>query len=273
MTAFRTRPSFSVDQDALGRIWFGTASGGANVYDGHRIRVFVNEPDPQTSVSQRHRTGPRPTLAARSMSETWGAGLNRLESAEGTFERLNPSSAPSHIQTLFEDSSGRIWVGSSGDGLMVFDGQSTFTEIPLRNGQRLARIWSLAEGHGGRIWVAADAGLYELDDQLRLEAIDLELGEQPRALATTEGRLWIGTNSGLPLPQSGHRSHPADLRRPAHRQRTAQRSPTVASSSAPWPGSMPSTPPPTTSSRRSATAACASFPTATFATSTSTVRA
>ena len=187
---------FSVDQDALGRIWFGSASGGANVFDGHGIRVFVNESDPETLS----HSGAGQILTDSSGTVwvgTWGGGLNRLLSADGRFERINPNSAPLHIQTMFEDDAGRIWVGTSGDGLMLFDPEAGFTPALNASGEPLQRTWSVAQGADGRLWVAADSGLFEMTDELELSAVEVDLEEQPRALATTEGRLWIGGDSTL----------------------------------------------------------------------------
>ncbi len=187
---------FSVDQDALGRVWFGTASGGVNVFDGHRVRVFVNEPDPESlshSGAGQVFTDSRGTVYVG----TWGGGLNRLVSADGRFERINPNSAPLMIQTMFEDDAGRIWIGTSGDGLMLFDQEDRFTPTLRRDGAALERVWSITQSSEGRLWVAADAGLFEITDELTLAPVETTLDEQPRALATTDGRLWIGGDSAL----------------------------------------------------------------------------
>lgn len=187
---------FSIDQDPLGRIWFGTASGGANVFDGHNVRSFVHDQSPD-SLSHSDAGQVFVHSDGTVYVGTWGAGLNRLVAQEGRFERINPESAPLRIQTVFEDASGRLWVGASGDGLQLFDGASSFTSVARADGSVLDRVWSIAQGPEGRMWVAADSGLFELGSDLVLEPVALAHEDQPRALATTEGRLWIGGDAGL----------------------------------------------------------------------------
>ena len=70
---------FSIDQDGLGRMWFGTASGGANVFDGHRLRAFVNEPRPD-SLSQlsRMRSGVT-SLTRKSRTDSWNSNWSSVK--------------------------------------------------------------------------------------------------------------------------------------------------------------------------------------------------
>ena len=188
---------YSIDQDSQGRIWFGTASGGVNVFDGHHIRAFIHEP---RIDSLSHSDAGQVFVDSKGtvFVGTWGGGLNRLISPEGRFERINPESSPLRIQTLFEDLEGRIWVGASGDGLMLFDGESSFVPVPRDNGQPLDRVWGLAQSPDQRLWVASSAGLFELDGAtLKLTLIDALGDDHPRALAATADHLWIGGNSGL----------------------------------------------------------------------------
>ncbi len=188
---------FSIDQDDQGRIWFGTASGGANVYDGHRLRTHVHDADAD-SLSSSAAGQVFVDSAGTVYIGTWGGGLNRLTSSEGRFERLNPDSPPLRIQTLFEDREGRLWVGDNGEGLVLFDGESSFRTARLPDGGLLERVWGLTQSADGRLWVAAGEGLYELDGETleltRTEALD---ADHPRALAATESHLWIGGNAGL----------------------------------------------------------------------------
>ncbi|MEM1246646.1 MAG: diguanylate cyclase [Acidobacteriota bacterium] len=187
---------FSIDQDELGRLWFGTASGGANVFDGHTVKALIHDESPD-SLSHSDAGQVFVHSDGTVYVGTWGAGLNRLVAPEGRFERINPQSAPLRIQTLFEDATGRLWVGASGDGLQLFDGASSFSPVLLAEGSALDRVWSLAQGPEGRLWVAADGGLYEVTRDLTVEPVELALSEEPRALATSEGRLWIGGETAL----------------------------------------------------------------------------
>ena len=188
---------FSVAQDSLGRIWFGTASGGANVYDGHGIRAFVQGDDPE---SLSHSGAGQVLVGADGTVwvGTWGGGLNRLVSPEGRFERINPASEPARIQTLFEDGSGRLWVGDGNSGLLRYDGGSVFTPVVRADGNPLQRIWAVAQSTDERLWVGSDAGLFVLrsaDGQL--ESVGEFGSDSPRTLLALRDTLWIGGNDGL----------------------------------------------------------------------------
>ncbi len=113
----------SIAQDKEGYIWFATASG-LNRFDGYEFKVFKNQIDNDSSLSN-----------------------NRLAK-------------------LFVDSKNRLWIGTEGGGLNLFNDQSdTFKEIPLKSGAPLF-IHAIAESMDSTLWIGTRNGtLYRLIPQ------------------------------------------------------------------------------------------------------------
>jgi len=133
----------------------------------------------------------------------------------------DPHSLPSPVAgVLFEDSRGRLWVGSrwGSQGMALYDrGRDRFQRLPLagspdggqgpaaRTGLADARVNALAEGPAGRLWVATAKGVDLVDHERQLfehypmaPAAD---GQAPRLatalLSGRHGTLWVGTTEGL----------------------------------------------------------------------------
>ena len=181
---------FSVAQGDDGRLWFGSASGGVNVYDGYEVTSFMRG---KSEESLSHSDAGEVFVDSRGdvYIGTWGGGLNRLI-GPGRFERLNPGTEPSRVQVIFEDSRGRLWIGSGVDGLFEFDRQSkSFRRL---NGDRVPeRIWSLAEDAQGVLWIAASNGLFSLSDN-GVQHVEYSWAPHPRALTIADQRLWVADN-------------------------------------------------------------------------------
>ncbi len=182
---------FSITQDASGQIWFGTAAGGANRFDGYRITAYLHEPVNEQSLSH---SAAGEVLAASDgtiLIGTWGGGMNRYSGLGDRFEHLNPGRAPRQIQIMFEDSRQRIWVGSADSGLYQLDHPQGLLRPVLRSdGQPFSRVWAVAEDGMGVIWVATDNGLFDLSGR----EIKPPTGwhGHPRALLFDNSTLWIG---------------------------------------------------------------------------------
>ena len=122
--------------------------------------------------------------------------------------------APFQVQTLCEDKSGRLWVGST-DGLMRFDGTASPSgESFVRRGdgpipgssQSPVDVSSLLEDRQGRLWVGtARQGLLLLDrdKNLFVQAWPPPAGRPKappkvfRLFEDAEGKVWVGGDNGL----------------------------------------------------------------------------
>ncbi len=144
-----------------------------------------------------------------------GDGIARYDGCNTTSFRHNNADSTTisgnSVLAFYEDSKGRLWY-SSFSGLDVSDFSKTrFYNIPFSDPSSIARplIRTITEDSLGHIWVATDSLVLKLEEQDRtfvhrtvhefLKEITIcdEL-QRPTALFTdTEGRIWIGTETGL----------------------------------------------------------------------------
>ncbi|MDJ0656540.1 MAG: diguanylate cyclase [Xanthomonadales bacterium] len=188
---------FSIAQDRKGLMWFGTASGGANRFDGYRVKAYLHEPGNPASLSS---SAAGEVLAASDGSllvGTWGGGVNRYVEVEDRFERLTGDSGPARVQVMFEDSQGRIWIGSASSGLYVMDSpRSPARPVALAPVAGNSRIWSLAENRSdGTVWVATSDGLVDLNGRSIAPAEGWH--GHPRALLHDGTTLWVGDSHAV----------------------------------------------------------------------------
>ena len=69
----------------------------------------------------------------------------------------NPS-----IHALFEDATGRLWIGSGRGGLCVFDG-TVFTAFQSADGVPFTNVQFIVEDREGGIWVGGSKGLWRIE--------------------------------------------------------------------------------------------------------------
>jgi diguanylate cyclase (GGDEF)-like protein len=112
------------------------------------------------------------------------------------------------IHALHTDPRGRLWIGTSASGLVLYDRmQDRFTPIPVDaeiDGR--THIEVIADDGTGGLWLATEDGLRHLDPQsgalraLRHDAQDpasLPDNKIGAVLCDRAGRLWVGTGRGL----------------------------------------------------------------------------
>jgi PAS domain S-box-containing protein len=115
---------------------------------------------------------------------------------------------------LFEDSRGRLWVGSrwASEGMALYDRDlDRFVRLPRRSGGRGLsdpRVNAIIDAPGGGLWVGTPKGVDLVDyDGGTFENFGLDpavAGREPPRLATAllddhKGSLWVGTTEGLYL--------------------------------------------------------------------------
>lgn len=110
------------------------------------------------------------------------------------------------VQTLFEDSRGTLWIGTTDSGLTRWqDGQ--FTTFTLRDGLPSDSVTALSEDSEGRLWVGTQAGLAVWQDgRLATPGATEQFKGKPITVLckNRQGVLWLGaTGAGLFRLQEG----------------------------------------------------------------------
>ena len=146
-----------------------------------------------------------PTDEANTVLQTkdgylWVGGYGGLLRFDGTnfrnFSTEGAIATPS-IRTLFQDSAGRLWVGSSDAGAFLYDDESKrFTAVPRTDKYGFLSIRDFVEGLDGTIYVASTSGVCEIQDGVMVPIEDPQvLGETVYSLGVDRyGRLWCALN-------------------------------------------------------------------------------
>ncbi|MCR5486127.1 MAG: response regulator [Lachnospiraceae bacterium] len=129
----------------------------------------------------------------------WIGGYSGVIRYDGSsFERMDASGGLTSGRVIFEDSRGRIWVGTNDNGVVLLDG-NTSVHYTYRKGLPSSSIRSFAEDNTGRIYIGTTSGIsYVQNDgglhQLMDERLENETVTQ--LSAAPDGRIYGCTYGG-----------------------------------------------------------------------------
>ncbi len=175
-------------EDRSGVIWVGTGNG-LNRFDD-TTETFTHYSSQTTDAASISNNEIVTIMEEREPYSSGGAvlwvgtkkGLNRFTVANGKFERFmndtaNPASiSADHISAMLRDAKGRLWIGTTGGGLNLFDDRTrTFKRIRVsissqssgneKNNFSTDIIQGMYEDSQHRLWLLAQSeGLFRLND-------------------------------------------------------------------------------------------------------------
>ncbi|MBZ0112129.1 MAG: hypothetical protein K8J08_06705 [Thermoanaerobaculia bacterium] len=162
---------FGIHSGPQGLIWMATA-GGLDRFDGYEIEQMGRRAILGGGRAVSSASFILTDAQGRFWVATWGDGLllhdpKRGEVISFRHDDQDPESlADDRVQTIFEDHSGRILIGTY-DGLQWFDeGRFKGPAVGGPDGLSHGRIWSLGEDREGRLWVGTGAGVDVVDPTL-----------------------------------------------------------------------------------------------------------
>ena len=190
---------FSILQDSLGFMWFGTFSG-LNRYDGREIRTYRPEPLDRTSLSGSIVFAVLEDSQRRLWIGTEG-GLNRYDYDSDSFHTFqpnpnDPTAMPSDdIFSLAEAADGSIWIGTADAGIAILDTDAMrFRRMTAGSTDGLESdvIRSLRRDRRGRMWIGTTNGL-SLYNGTEVTAHYLEGHTVRDVFEDSRGEIWVGT--------------------------------------------------------------------------------
>lgn len=187
-----------------GRLWAGTA-GGATVYTpGAGWR-----PLPEATAGLRDElvlsVAVEPHPAGEVVWFGGVGGVSRLDTASGTWTRHDAAAGFDNagVADLLLDSRGRLWAGTLGNGLALWEGEGWRWFNPANSDLPSSEVNALIEARPGEIWVATAIPLNVGGSMSSFNGEEWRAylprnsgfsGEEPVTLAVdATGRLWIGT--------------------------------------------------------------------------------
>jgi diguanylate cyclase (GGDEF)-like protein len=200
----------SIAEDRDGALWIATDDG-------------LDRLDAASGAIRHHRLTSnqlRAVLVDR-QGVLWVGGRGGLHrwrgEAEGFAAVAAEELAGQHVTRLFEDSRGRLWIGTAAHGLAVLDpaaGRLLKRWPPAAPGSAAAGdllshywVYGIAEGAGGEIWVATFGGGVDVIDAASLRLVDRlrhDAGQPATVgndrigavLADRSGLMWVASWGG-----------------------------------------------------------------------------
>lgn len=181
---------YSLMQRNPGELWIGTADAGISIFEAGRFRSIGRDKGlPSNQVRALVADGNRvwAGLGARA-----GGGIALVENERVT-RLFGPDLA---VRTLFLDSKKRLWIGSTSG---IFYIQNNVLQAWKKPDVNLQYAFAFHEDERGVLWVAADNGLYRIEND-QVTSIGLTRGMPNVPVLGVVGQkenLWICTNKGV----------------------------------------------------------------------------
>jgi ligand-binding sensor domain-containing protein len=178
-----------------GSVWMGTDGGGLNRLKDGRMATYTSRdglPDDIAFAMAPGRDGVSWLGMNTGLARRDGQGRIHTFATESGFKSAS-------VRTVLEDSRGRVWAGTSSDGLYRREGDRFVSVQPPEVTEPHVYLSSIIEGRDGSIWFGTDAGLWRLkDDAFTVYTSKSGLPGDYVAgmLEEPDGTLWVGTNPG-----------------------------------------------------------------------------
>ncbi len=207
--------SLHESEDAV--LWVGTSDGGMSRFNPNKTRLFNYLA--QKNIHEMMKQAGINIAKEDSRGDFWiGTSQGLLRKQRGVSESdftaiqnssLEPNSLNNNnISTIFEDSSGLIWIGTKGGGVNIYDSrQKKFEHYKqdYKNENSLSknRVLTIFEESRNKIWIGLEEGglsFYDRKNQTfesyksRFSRRDSLWATNVTAIAEDKlGRLWVGT--------------------------------------------------------------------------------
>jgi len=203
----------TIAQDKNGFMWFG-GQEGLHRYDGHQLLSFYNQTSIDNSLSSNAISRIIVDTNQRLWVGTRGGGLNLYLPESQSFRHLTTQTKHAQItndgiNTLFEDSEGKIWIGTeNGLNILSIKGDSwDVVQIKQQLANKLSlshnTVYSIIETDGNDIWVGTNGGgisVFDLMGNFKRtikyapNKADNYVNKYVNALfKDRQGSIWVGT--------------------------------------------------------------------------------
>lgn len=192
----------AIREDSKKRIWIGTWEAGLFYYEPEKRQFTqVHDSDSQPADVRCFYEEPDGKLWIGSRNGVYSFYNEKLTREESVNEQLGDHI----IQGICRDSQGKLWVGTFGKGIFVFDSQGKrLVNHQKDNGFPSNAVNSLTNDSQGRVWAATREGAILFqdtrtpDDYLTFSNAEGLVNTQVRAVCEDrDGNIWISTNAGI----------------------------------------------------------------------------
>ncbi len=205
----------AIVEDKDGFIWIGTRQGGLNRFDPRSglFTVFKHDPNDESSLSNNRVN----TLFLNKRGELWvgtDSDLDRFNPSNESFIHYigNEGGLNNPITTIYESSSGLLWIGVADNGLYQLNEETNLFKTFQSNRSTTSlsdnNVTSMTEDREGNLWIATQNGLNRFSPNTQTFVRYAYDPEDPESLSSNDlrylyldhnGVLWIGTSNGLDI--------------------------------------------------------------------------
>lgn len=187
-----------------GNIWIGTWGGGINIYDpATKSFTYLTETSEQPTL--RLNNNKIANIFEDSKGNIWLRSGNIYDPSLKALKPFSFSPVPDNINFFFEDSQGRMWIGTTSNGLHQYtEGSSTTLQLNLGPSLGGATYTAMLEDNEGNLWIAADNKLIRLSGDLTAmqvfdEAEGIMAGDfsNESVFSGSTGIFYFGGNKGI----------------------------------------------------------------------------
>jgi ligand-binding sensor domain-containing protein/two-component sensor histidine kinase len=157
----------SIREDSAGNLWIGDKGLACFHPQTNQFTYYRYDPDNPTSLGDERLTVALPTRHGTIWAASLRRGLNRLDVATGRFTHYRPDFQhpvgqlnDKDLRCLYEDSKGRLWIGTNQGGLNLFnDSTQNFRAFTTHQGLPSNHIVGILEGSDGNLWLSTNQGI------------------------------------------------------------------------------------------------------------------
>lgn len=183
---------YDIEIASDGRVWFGTESG-ISVYDGSQWKSWNHANGLGADIEKVKQDN------AGSMSQF--KGDHHAGHAEDLPNVKNADYRPNYVVSMLLDPKGRLWIGTWGGGLSMFDTNTEkFRNFTVQDGLPGNYILSIEEGPYGDLWIGSNGGLSRFDGKTfsTYSKVNGLIGAFVFSIEfAPDHSLWMGSHSGM----------------------------------------------------------------------------
>jgi signal transduction histidine kinase/ligand-binding sensor domain-containing protein/DNA-binding response OmpR family regulator len=152
---FEDRNVWKLYEDVDKDLWAGTCGGGRLYRLNQQKGWFELFDEKLTDVI---------TLAEDRQGTLWAGTFNSLIKIDKKNKQHRYFTIGSAVRAIYEDKAGNCWIGTEGEGLLLFDRKrETFLRITETEGLANNSVLNILEDRRGNLWISTFNGLSKLD--------------------------------------------------------------------------------------------------------------
>jgi len=173
--------------DSKNQVWIGT-EGGVNMFDGVHWHTWTHEQDGLGAANDNRLP----------FSENTGLGTRNRHDLSVLYQGSETFN-PGYVFCLIATQDDRIWAGTWGGGVSVYNGQE-WVNYTVLDGLASNIVYSMSSGPDGAVWFGTSKGLSRFKDDLwqSYNKLDGLLDNHVYAVqVSADGSVWAGTRHGV----------------------------------------------------------------------------